>query len=227
MGKIPKELRQKIADSIKSLRLKQYPGRGGGKRCAEAFGVSPQQWSPWERGMRTPDEDRLLQIADFFKTTVEDIRRGIGISNPPPPPEQHHPHTMGLPELVKTSASIFHLLDQVAYNLTHSHYSKNQATMIFMFLDGMKMYCLSKAQLTPPAPGHQNPLTHSPDIAPQEMEKLLNSTILFNADPITVTGDEPHDEKRVPGAPPRRKQDPSPKRPEAIPPQDINLEEFD
>jgi Predicted transcriptional regulators len=55
--------------------MEKFPGRGGGKKCAESFGVSPQQWSPWERGMRTPDESRLLQIANFFDVTVEFLRR--------------------------------------------------------------------------------------------------------------------------------------------------------
>lgn len=75
MGKIPNELRETIARNIRECRLKKFPGRGGGKKCAEAFGVSPQQWSPWERGMRTPDELRLSQIASFFGVTVEFLRR--------------------------------------------------------------------------------------------------------------------------------------------------------
>lgn len=75
MGKIPNELRETIARNIRECRLKKFPGRGGGKKCAEAFGVSPQQWSPWERGMRTPDELRLSQIAAFFGVTVEFLRR--------------------------------------------------------------------------------------------------------------------------------------------------------
>lgn len=75
MGKIPNELRETIAHNIRECRLKKFPGRGGGKKCAEAFGVSPQQWSPWERGMRTPDELRLSQIAAFFGVTVEYLRR--------------------------------------------------------------------------------------------------------------------------------------------------------
>ena len=50
MGKIPENLRQIIAANIRACRMKKYPGRGGGKKCAEAFGVSPQQWSPWECG---------------------------------------------------------------------------------------------------------------------------------------------------------------------------------
>ncbi len=75
MGRIPDELRQIIAANIRAERMKKFPGRGGGKQCAEAFGVSPQQWSPWERGMRTPDEFRLQQLADFFGVTVEHMRR--------------------------------------------------------------------------------------------------------------------------------------------------------
>ncbi len=75
MSKIPNELREIIARNIRDCRLKKFPGRGGGKKCAEAFGVSPQQWSPWERGMRTPDELRLSQIANFFDVTVEYLRR--------------------------------------------------------------------------------------------------------------------------------------------------------
>ncbi len=75
MGRIPDELRQTIAANIRAAREKKYPGRGGGKKCAEAFGVSPQQWSPWERGMRTPDEFRLRQLAEFFEVSVEYLRQ--------------------------------------------------------------------------------------------------------------------------------------------------------
>lgn len=75
MGKMPNALRENIARNIRDCRLKNFPGRGGGKRCAESFGVSPQQWSPWESGKRTPDELRLEQIANFFSTTVEWFRR--------------------------------------------------------------------------------------------------------------------------------------------------------
>ncbi|MCD7898275.1 MAG: helix-turn-helix domain-containing protein [Planctomycetaceae bacterium] len=75
MGKIPNELREAIANNIKIERMKKFQGRGSGKRCAESFGVSPQQWSPWERGMRTPDEARLEQITQFFDVSVEYLRR--------------------------------------------------------------------------------------------------------------------------------------------------------
>lgn len=82
MGKIPNELRETIARNIRECRMKKYPGRGGGKKCAESFGVSPQQWSPWERGMRTPDELRLSQIAEFFGVTVEFLRRDNTVRKP-------------------------------------------------------------------------------------------------------------------------------------------------
>lgn len=75
MGKMPDALRETIARNIRDCRLRKFPGRGGGKRCAESFGVSPQQWSPWESGKRTPDELRLEQIASFFDTSVEWFRR--------------------------------------------------------------------------------------------------------------------------------------------------------
>jgi transcriptional regulator with XRE-family HTH domain len=72
---MPDALRETISRNIRECRMNKYPGRGGGKRCAESFGVSPQQWSPWESGKRTPDELRLEQIATFFNTTVEWFRR--------------------------------------------------------------------------------------------------------------------------------------------------------
>ncbi len=94
MGKIPNELRETIARNIRECRMKKYPGRGGGKKCAEEFGVSPQQWSPWERGVRTPDELRLSQIAGFFGVTVECLRRDNEVMQQPesgqtsePPPD--------------------------------------------------------------------------------------------------------------------------------------------
>jgi Predicted transcriptional regulators len=75
MGKIPQSLRETIARNIRECRMKKYPNRGGSKQCAEAIGVSPQQWSPWERGQRTPDEARLESIAKFFDVSVEFLRR--------------------------------------------------------------------------------------------------------------------------------------------------------
>lgn len=92
MAKIPAELRETIAWNIRVCRMRKYPGRGGGKKCAEQFGVSPQQWSPWERGMRTPEEARLSRIAEFFGVTVEYLRRdNRARRNAPPPERQREP----------------------------------------------------------------------------------------------------------------------------------------
>ncbi|MCC8180085.1 MAG: helix-turn-helix transcriptional regulator [Planctomycetes bacterium] len=57
------------------MQAKAVSYRGGSGKCAHDFGVSPQQWSPWERGTRTPDGLRLTQIADFFHITVDDLLR--------------------------------------------------------------------------------------------------------------------------------------------------------
>jgi transcriptional regulator with XRE-family HTH domain len=88
MSKIPNELRETIAWNIRACRMEKFPGRGGCKNCAESFGVSPQQWSPWERGYRTPDEGRLVQIAEFFGKTVEYMRRDNRPGNTASRPEK-------------------------------------------------------------------------------------------------------------------------------------------
>ncbi len=89
MGKIPNELREIIAHNIRTYRIKKFPLHGGSKLCAEAFGVSQQQWSPWENGRRTPDELRLEKIAEFFGVTVDDLRK----DNRPKAKETTPPHT--------------------------------------------------------------------------------------------------------------------------------------
>lgn len=71
MGGESKQLRAIVGENIKYCREKRFPGMGGGKECADAFGVSHQQWSPWELGKRLPKEKRLKEIADFFGTTLE------------------------------------------------------------------------------------------------------------------------------------------------------------
>jgi Predicted transcriptional regulators len=91
MGKIPDELRKIIAANISACRRKKFPGSGGGKRCAAAFGVSPQQCSPWERGVRTPDEYRLQKLAEFFGVTVAYLRTDHDS------PEQGTPSFFSLP----------------------------------------------------------------------------------------------------------------------------------
>lgn len=71
-----------ISDNLISLREKRFPGRGGSKRCAEAMGMKQQQWSPWENGIRVPNEVSLERIASFFGVTQEylltDHSRGDG-----------------------------------------------------------------------------------------------------------------------------------------------------
>lgn len=74
MGGESKELRLIVGENIKYCREKRFPGMGGGKECAEAFGVTQQQWSPWELGKRLPKETRLKKIAEFFGTTLDWMR---------------------------------------------------------------------------------------------------------------------------------------------------------
>ena len=59
-----------IAYNIKKRRKKNYPSSG---KCAEAFKVPHSQWSPWESGKRTPDPERLANIAKFFKCGADDL----------------------------------------------------------------------------------------------------------------------------------------------------------
>ena len=75
MGRIPKNLKQIIGKNLRAYRMRRFPGYGGSKKCAEALGVSQQQWSTWESGRRMPDEVRLIEIAAFFSVSVEDLRR--------------------------------------------------------------------------------------------------------------------------------------------------------
>ncbi len=77
MTQVPQIIRTTIAQNIRRHRLQKYPGRGGAKACAAAFGVSPQQWSPWERGVRTPSEPYLRRLAEFFDTTVEELSQPL------------------------------------------------------------------------------------------------------------------------------------------------------
>lgn len=66
-----KELRDVIAWRITDGRMQKFPGHGGAKKCAEEFGVSFQQWSQYENGRRTPDDERLDEIAKLFGSTLE------------------------------------------------------------------------------------------------------------------------------------------------------------
>ena len=75
MGKIPVDLRTNVATNIRNCRNRKYPQWGGSKKCAADFGVSPQQWSQWERGAHMPDEFRMMEIARFFGVSIEYLRR--------------------------------------------------------------------------------------------------------------------------------------------------------
>lgn len=75
MGKVPVDLRKNIATNIRHCRSNRFPMWGGSKKCAEEFGVSPQQWSQWERGKHMPDEYRMIELADFFGVSTEYLRR--------------------------------------------------------------------------------------------------------------------------------------------------------
>ncbi len=75
MGKVPVDLRKNVAANIRNCRSRRYPKWGGAKLCALDFGVSPQQWSQWERGAHMPDEFRMQAIADFFGVSAEYLRR--------------------------------------------------------------------------------------------------------------------------------------------------------
>lgn len=60
---------------LKSWRENLYPGRGGSKHFAKVLGVSPQQWSQWENGVRTPNHHHLKLIADYFGITPKELLR--------------------------------------------------------------------------------------------------------------------------------------------------------
>lgn len=63
---VANKLKSIISKNIKKCRLKAFPGHGGGRRCAAAFGVTPSQWSHWENNRRIPDEYIRSQLAVFF-----------------------------------------------------------------------------------------------------------------------------------------------------------------
>lgn len=113
MGIMPQALREAIAANIRAERKKKFPGRGGAKRCAEAFGVLPQMWSPWETGKRTPQEYRMSELAKFFGCSVEELR-SIKKRPPQAPKEKYDesPPTT-LPHVACVESSILWKLDKV------------------------------------------------------------------------------------------------------------------
>ncbi len=108
MPKIEPLLRGIIARNIRECRREKFPGRGGGKKCAEEFSqysgknISPQQWSPWESGGRTPNEESLQQIARFFGKTLEYMHSDNHPSAPIPryEPVDESYADMSAPELI-------------------------------------------------------------------------------------------------------------------------------
>ncbi len=75
MGKVPVDLRKNVANNIRNCRSKRYPKWGGAKLCAVEFGVTPQQWSQWERGAHMPDEVSMMELAEFFGVSTAFLRR--------------------------------------------------------------------------------------------------------------------------------------------------------
>ena len=75
MGKIPVDLRRNVANNIKNCRRNRNPKWGGAKQCAVEFGVTPQQWSQWERGAHMPDEASMMELAEFFGVSTAFLRR--------------------------------------------------------------------------------------------------------------------------------------------------------
>lgn len=55
-------------------REKRFPGKGGSKKCADALGITQQQWSQWELGKRMPSDGWLEKIAELFGTTAQWLR---------------------------------------------------------------------------------------------------------------------------------------------------------
>ncbi len=84
MARTSKRVRMILASNIQALKKKKFPGRGGSKKCADALGVTPQQWSPWEIGTRGPDEETLEAIAKLFGVTVDELLREPDPPSPPP-----------------------------------------------------------------------------------------------------------------------------------------------
>ncbi len=77
MSRIHSSLRATIARNIRKCRLEKFPEYGGSGKCAAKFfeytgkKFSHSQWSSWETGGRTPNEESLQKIAEFFKTTID------------------------------------------------------------------------------------------------------------------------------------------------------------
>lgn len=69
-----------VSTNLSRLRNEKYPGRGGKKSCSEALGLKQQQWTPWEKGVRLPNDDSLAKIAELFGVTVEYLKTDHAVS---------------------------------------------------------------------------------------------------------------------------------------------------
>lgn len=74
-------LSAEIAKAIRDTRKKIYPHHGGARQFAQENGYSPQQWSQWERGARTPNKDNLERIDQAFSLYIDDFTSVIDIAN--------------------------------------------------------------------------------------------------------------------------------------------------
>lgn len=68
------ELLRIISSNLYALRMKKFPGRGGQKKCADLLQMRQQQWAPWEKGQRMPNEESLERIAEMFEVSVEYLK---------------------------------------------------------------------------------------------------------------------------------------------------------
>ncbi|GEM_PF-4539235 len=68
------ELVKAVSRTITKLRERIFPGYGGKKKCAEAFGVHPQVWRDWEKGHRTPGPVYQRKLTEFFDVTLSQLR---------------------------------------------------------------------------------------------------------------------------------------------------------
>ena len=76
MSRLPRKERKRLLDvvavNIQTLKVQKF-GRekGSSKAAAEALGKLPQQWYPWEKGIRMPNAESLKMIANLFGVTSD------------------------------------------------------------------------------------------------------------------------------------------------------------
>ena len=67
-------LAKKISESIRSSRIRLFPGHGGQRKAAEAFGIDYGVWNKWEAGRKVPTEANQRRLAEFFGIPVGELR---------------------------------------------------------------------------------------------------------------------------------------------------------